>query len=125
MRHERDEFDTLHWVIVIGTIGLVLAGLVEFNARRQAAAMTRELLRPATPEERAQIDAATRAMERDMQIAAWPKHAPDPQAAWETVSRTPPGHRYDTRPLADNERCIGHQRFQHIGTAWTEIGSCE
>jgi hypothetical protein len=54
-----DEFFYLKLVLGLVVAVLVVVALIEWNARRQAAAMTRELLRPPTPEEMAtQCDAA-------------------------------------------------------------------
>ena len=50
------------WVYIGVSAALLVAipmGLIEWNAGRQAAAMTRELMRPATPEEQAQLDRQT------------------------------------------------------------------
>lgn len=50
-----DEFFYLKLALMLAVVVNVIAGLIEWNARRQAAAFTRELMRPATLEELRQV----------------------------------------------------------------------
>jgi hypothetical protein len=117
---ERDEFDTLHWLIVIGAIAAVVAGLIEFNARRQAKASVQawEQALTITPEQQAKIDADMAAMEAQARAQLW--RASPPRTAKTTRQAT-----YDQRPMAPDERCLQHQRFRHTGSTWTQIGTCQ
>lgn len=118
MRHEKDEFDTLHWVIVIGTIALVIAGLIEFNARRQAAAVIAQLTRPMSPAQQAEFDRQMAADEAEGKAIVQQLWANPPASRRRTPS-------YDTRPLNSDERCIEHQRFQRLENGWRQIGTCQ
>jgi len=114
---ERDEFDVLMWVLVTAVAVSALAGLIEFNARRQAAAITREMMRPATPDEVRQLN------EDILQSAAAFEQAVRPARVVQPVR---PNHSstYDTRPLDADERCIEHKRFRRLANGWASIGSC-
>ena len=122
-RRERDEFDVLSWVLIAAMVVAVIAGLIEFNARRQAAALTRELTRAPTAEEQQEQDRQLKAMEQRWQAEADAERPEmlrrlwgNPQTA--TQSATPP------QPLKLGERCINHQRFQRVSNGWVQIGSC-
>ena len=114
-----DEFLLLKIGIAAVFIALTIAGLIEWNARRQAAAMTRELLRPATPEEQAQL--AEMEAELTRQVEA---DAARLRRQLRRASEPPKRPRVDTRPLAADERCISGQRFRRILNGWEEIGTC-
>lgn len=113
MRREKDEFDTLHWVIVLCTAAALIAGLIEFNARRQAKANMRELeaALTITPEMRKKMDADIAALE-----------AEDRQYMQQVLG--PPRSRDDPRPLGIGERCMQHKRLRRIENGWEEIGTC-
>ncbi|MBA0251820.1 hypothetical protein FEO92_11575 [Stenotrophomonas maltophilia] len=91
-------------------------GLIEWNARRQAAAMTRELMRPATPEEQAELDRQAADWERKLQAEAAAESAQVQRELWATVQRAAP----PPRPLASDERCINGRRFQRIEGGWRD-----
>lgn len=110
-----DEFFYLKLLLAAAVVILVVAGLIEWNARRQAAAMTRELLRPATPQEQAQIDRYQREAAAEMQRMEREIRRPSRPAAQPRVN---------TRPLRDDERCIDGQRFRRIENGWLQAGTC-
>lgn len=105
------------WAYIAGAVVLavvIVMGLIEWNARRQAAAITRELMRPATPKEEARLRAEMAKLERDMTAAidaATPRYQPIP----------PTVERYQPLPLRDGERCIKGRRFQRIDGGWRDL----
>lgn len=113
-----DEFFYLKLLLGLVVVVGVVVGLIEWNARRQAAAMTRELLRPATPEEQGQLNEYQRQADAEM--------AQLRQELWQEVpaSSRPRSPRVDERPLAADERCISGQRLRRTGSAWTDAGTC-
>jgi hypothetical protein len=117
---ERDEFDIVLYVI-LGLVGIaVVMGLIEWNARRQAAAITREMLRPATAEETRTLNRLTREAELEAEQAVRAIYKPYPYPP-PNRSRKPVR---DLTPLAQDERCISGQRFRRLNNGWEEIGSC-
>lgn len=115
-----DEFRLLQIVLLVLLVGAMVAGLIEFNARRQAAALTREMLREATPEERAQMDRQLRDLDARL--------TPTPPTSSESDLR--PRHRRTNSavryvaPLQPGERCLSGQRFRRLKNGWEEIGTC-
>lgn len=110
-RPTRQREPTSPWLYIGVSAGLLVAiamGLIEWNARRQAAAMTRELMRPATPEEQAQLDRQHAEWERKLKAESAAELAEVQRALWAdgTPARPAP------RPLGANERCIEGRRFQ-------------
>lgn len=75
---------------------VIVMGLIEWNARRQAAAMTRELTRPMTAKEEAQFKA-----EKVRQVQL-------------------PKAEYIPLPLRPGERCIRGRRLQPIEGGWRD-----
>ena len=110
-----DEFALLRLVLTVLLVGGMVAVLIEFNARRQAAAMTREMLRPATSEEQALIAREVAAMEAALV-------APAPRPPSNQDRRVQP--RVIRAPLNPGERCISGQRFRRLENGWEEIGTC-
>lgn len=92
-------------------------GLIEWNARRQAAAMTRELMRPMTAQEEAELKAA---IDRDMR-----KLEVETAAEVAAVRRTIQLDRMlpvaEPRPLAPGERCMQGHRFKRIEGGWRDL----
>lgn len=116
---ERDEFDIVLYVI-LGLVAIaVVMGLIEWNARRNAAAFTREMLRPATAEETRALEQATRALTADAarELRTYKPYPYPPPNRSRKVTR-------DLTPLAADERCISGQRFRRIPNGWQQIGSC-
>src|SRR5688500_15867567 len=105
-----DEFFFLKLVIAAVFVVLLIAGLIEWNARRQAAAMTRELLRPATAEEQAQISGMNVELARQAEVEA----AQLRRQLWGNGPTPQRSERIDARPLASDERCISGQRFRRL-----------
>lgn len=97
----------------LATIAIVM-GLIEWNARRQAAAMTAELMRPMNAKEQARFDAEMKKLEaqvdRELQAIA-------PRA----VDMPLPVYRYDPLPLQPGERCINGRRFKRIEGGWQDL----
>jgi len=110
---------TSPWIYIGVSAALLIAiamGLIEWNARRQAAAMTRELMRPATPEEQAQLDRQTAEWERKMKAESAAELAEVQRALWADGATARPA----PRPLGANERCIEGRRFQRIEGGWRD-----
>lgn len=115
-----DEFFYLKIALGVLAIAAIVAGLIEWNARRQAAAMTRELTRPMTYEESEALNRQLEAMEpSEAELAAMRDKLWEPPVA---IQR--PRKARDTRPLSDGERCIDGQRFHRLANGWEEIGTC-
>lgn len=104
------------WAYIAGGIALavvIVMGLIEWSARRQAAAMTRELTRPMTAKEEAQFKAEM--ARADKEVAAvlqesMPKHRQIPL----------PQTEYVPLPLRPGERCIRGRRLQPIEGGWRD-----
>ena len=120
---ERDEFDIVLYV-VLGVIAIaVVMGLIEWNARRNAAAISRELMRPMTLEEERKLeDQMARAFPEptaaeidELRSQVWAKPA-------RSVRRPTPTR--DLSPLNEGERCINHQRFRRVSNGWIQNGTC-
>lgn len=106
------------YIIVGATLLIAIAmGLIEWNARRQAAAMTRELTRPMTEKEQADFNA-----EMDRQVRQLQAQTANEVAA---VQRTIRLDRVlpvqERRPLKGGERCIEGRRFQRIEGGWRDL----
>lgn len=118
-RPVRQNEPTSPWIYIGVSAALLIAiamGLIEWNARRQAAAMTRELMRPATPEEQAQLDRQTAAWDRKMKAESAAELAEVQRALWANGATARPA----PRPLGANERCIEGRRFQRIEGGWRD-----
>jgi hypothetical protein len=91
---------------------VVVMGLIEWSARRSAAAMMAELNRPATPEERARFNAEmqrlTEESERDVRNAV------------RTIQLTPQVEYAPPAPLRPGERCIRGRRFERLENGWRD-----
>jgi hypothetical protein len=88
-------------------------GLIEWNARRQAAAMTRELSRPMTLKEEAQFKADLARADKEMSVAL--------EEVVPRVQRfTLPQTEYMPVPLRPGERCIRGRRLQRIEGGWRD-----
>lgn len=108
------------WLYIVVGAALLVAiamGLIEWNARRQAAAMTRELMRPMTAQEEAELKAA---IDRDMR-----KLEVETAAEVAAVRRTIQLDRMlpvaEPRPLAPGERCMQGHRFKRIEGGWRDL----
>lgn len=118
-RPARQNEPTSPWLYIGVSAALLIAiamGLIEWNARRQAAAMTRELMRPATPEEQAQLDRQTAEWERKLTAESAAELAEVQRALWADGAKARPA----PRPLGPNERCIEGRRFQRIEGGWRD-----
>lgn len=110
---------TSPWLYIAVGCALLIAiamGLIEWNARRQAAAMTRELIRPATPAEKAEMDRQMAEWERKLQAEAAAESAQIQRELWGAMERAAP----PPRPLSADERCINGRRFQRIEGGWRD-----
>lgn len=101
--------------VAIGAAALVAIamGLIEWNARRQAAAFTAELTRPMTPEEaarherwQAEMEAETARELAQVQREIWIE--PQPRQI----------HR---EPLRPGQRCMQGRRIERIEGGWRDI----
>lgn len=125
MRTSRtDEFAWVKWLFIAAGTVAVIMGLIEWNARRQAAASVKEWMRPMTVDEKAQLEAAMaeQLAELDRELAKTP-----PQQIRQLQLRvgSPPASTSKERaPLAPDERCMSGQRFQRVENGWVQVGSC-
>ena len=106
--------------MILGLVGIaVVMGLIEWNARRQAAAITREMFRPATADETRAIKQVTHQAELEAERALidYRVRTPTPRRR----SREPIR---DLTPLAADERCINGQRFRRVSNGWIQNGTC-
>lgn len=116
-------------LLVVGVVAVVViaAALIEWNARRSVAAVTRELLRPATPEEQAAIDQGMKEIENSFEVSE-EESAAMRAAVFREVSYAPPPppqrQQIRNEPLGPEERCISGQRFRRLTNGWEEVGSC-
>jgi hypothetical protein len=117
---DRSESAPLYYILAAVALIAIVMLLIEWNARRQAAAMTRELLRPATPEEQLQLEAAVAEL-----VPAEPTEAENAALLRQVWGEDEPrAQRAQPAPLAAGERCISGQRFRRLPNGWEEIGTC-
>lgn len=90
--------------------------LIEWNARRQVAAVARELMRPFTAQEEAQPKAALDRDARRLKAAT----AAGVAAARRTVQLDRLLPVTEPCPLQAGERCIQGRRFKRIESGWRE-----
>jgi hypothetical protein len=115
---EYTEIDVTVWILVAVAIIGIIVGLIEWNARRQAAALTHEMLRPATAEEKAAIDAIAEESERELkkQLAAEQRYTQQQMAELRQLRA-----KAAARSLEDNERCIGGTRMRRVDNGWQQV----
>ncbi|WP_363733232.1 hypothetical protein [Stenotrophomonas indicatrix] len=108
------------WLYIVVGAALLIAiamGLIEWNARRQAAAMTRELTRPMTAQEQADFNAEMDRQARQLQAET----AAEVAAVQRTVKLDRLLPVQERRPLQAGERCIEGRRFQKIQGGWRDL----
>lgn len=98
-------------IIAALAIAVVMA-LIEWNARRSAAAMMAELNRPATAAERAQFDAEMKRLAEESER--------DVRDVVRTIQLTPHAEYVPPAPLKPGERCIRGRRFERIENGWRD-----
>lgn len=115
---EYTEIDVTVWVLIAVAIIGIVVGLIEWNARRQAAAVTREMLRPATAEERAAIGAIAAEGERELQkqLAAEQRYSRQ-QTAEIRLLRA----KAAARPLENDEKCVEETRMRRVDNGWKQV----
>jgi hypothetical protein len=116
----RPENDSAMWLkiaLCAAALILIAMGLIEWNARRQAAAISAELTRPMTAREEARFKAELKRWEAETQaetareLAELQRHI--------TVEPQP---RYAPRaPLIQGQRCIQGRRFERIEGGWRDL----
>ncbi|NYF35099.1 hypothetical protein [Stenotrophomonas sp. JAI102] len=99
---------------VVVTI-LIAMGLIEWNVRRQAAAITAELTRPMTKAEQAKFDADVAKLNREAEAEARAFRRSMEQALDTMPAYAAPN------PLRTGERCIGGKRLQRIEGGWRDV----
>jgi hypothetical protein len=92
-------------------------GLIEWNARRQAAAMTRELTRPMTAKEQAEFNAEIERQTRQLRAET----AAEVAAVKRTIQLDRLLPVEERRPLERGQRCIEGRRFQRIEGGWRDL----
>ncbi|WP_230598060.1 hypothetical protein [Xanthomonas albilineans] len=104
----------------ISVVVLIAAamGLIEWNARRQAAAMTNEILRPMTPSEEATFKAQISKFNKEMEIESAAELERTRRILWN--EKIQPAV-YTPRPLAPGERCMQGRRLQRIENGWQQL----
>lgn len=108
------------WIYIAVSAALLVAiamGLIEWNARRQAAAMTRELTRPMTAQEQADFNAEMDRQARQLQAET----AAEVAAVQQTIQLDRLLPMQERRPLEAGERCIEGRRFQKIQGGWRDL----
>ncbi|MDQ7298029.1 hypothetical protein ACT6SE_10210 [Stenotrophomonas sp. LC732] len=120
-RPARQSEPTSPWLYIGVSAALLVViaiGLIEWNARRQAAAMTRELMRPATPEEQAALDRQTAEWEQKLRAET----AAELAQVRRTIQLDRALPRVERRPLEAGERCIDGRRFKRMdGGGWRDL----
>lgn len=120
-RTARQTEPTSPWAYIGVSAALLVAiamGLIEWNARRQAAAMTRELMRPATPEEQAMLDRQAAEWQRKLEAET----AAEMAQARQTIQLDRVVPVPDRNPLQTGERCIDGRRFKRLeGGGWRDL----
>jgi len=107
------------WIYIGVGAALLIAiamGLIEWNARRQAAAMTREMMRPATPAEQAELNKQVAEWQRKFNEESADEDARLRRSIWANDAQVAPA----PRPLNRDERCIDGRRFQRIDGGWRD-----
>ncbi|WP_230595888.1 hypothetical protein [Xanthomonas albilineans] len=115
--------------IFVAVLIATAMGLIEWNARRQAAAMANEMLRPMTPSEEATFKAQiskfnkeattwSRDMEKEMEIESADELERARRILWN--EKIQPAV-YRPRPLAPGERCMQGRRLQRIENGWQQL----
>lgn len=104
----------LYAAVATGLLVIISMGLIEWNARRQAVALTREMMRPMTPREQASLTAA---IDRDIRNLA-AQSAADVAAVSREIQLERRLPVKAPRPLSAGERCIQGERLQRIEGGW-------
>lgn len=107
----------LYMAVAAAALIVIAMGLIEWNARRQAAAMTRELMRPMTAQEEAEFKAK---IDRDMRKLE-AENAADVAAVRRTIQLDRVLPTVQQRPLGDGERCMQGHRFKRIEGGWRDL----
>lgn len=90
---------------------VAIAGLIEWNARRQSAAMVRELLK--SPEAQLVLAKRDDGKLKPCKLFEMPSNA---------TTATP--IEIDRSPLAADERCINGKRYRSVEGGWQQTGTC-
>lgn len=104
--------------LAIVALLLMAMGLIEWNARRQAAAMTAELMRPMTPAEETRFNEQMRRWERELEAET----AKDLAAVQRHLRVVPQVQRHEPRaPLRPGQRCMQGRRLERIEGGWRDL----
>lgn len=108
------------WAYIAGGIVLaivIIMGLIEWNARRQAAAISAELTRPMNKAEQARFDAqkAKWVAEEEALIREYRRYIDRP------ITLRPQPIPIAPAPLRNGQRCIGGKRFERIDGGWRDL----
>lgn len=111
---------TPQWAYIAGGIALAVViamGLIEWNARRQAAAISAELTRPMTSAEQARFDEQkAKWAEEDEAIMREHRRYID-----RAITLSPQPLPIEPAPLRNGQRCIGGKRFERISGGWRDL----
>lgn len=108
--------DSNMWLKVVIEAAVLVAiamGLIEWNARRQAAAFTAELTRPMTPEEAAKHER----WEAEMAAETARELAEVRREIW----IEPQPRQIHREPLRPGQRCMQGRRIERIEGGWRDI----
>ena len=111
------------WLKVAGglvIVVLIAMGLIEWNAKRQAVAMTAELLRPMTPAEEARFKEQQRRWEKEMEAEA-AKDLAEVRRQIREVNYPQQPQYVPPAPLQPGQRCIQGRRFERIEGGWRNL----
>jgi len=118
VRHAAQQTSGPPWGYIAGGVVaaiLIIMGLIEWNALRQAAAITAELTRPMTKAEQAKFDADVAKLTREAEAEARAFRQSMEQAFDRTPVYVAP------HPLRQGERCISGKRLQRIEGGWRDV----
>lgn len=118
VRHVGRQTSGPPWGPIVGGVVaaiLIIMGLIEWNARRQAAAITAELTRPMTKAEQAKFDADVTKLTREAEAEARAFRRSMEQALDTMPAYAAPN------PLRAGEQCMSGKRLQRIEGGWRDV----
>jgi len=114
---DRDSGIWLKVGIGIAALVVIAMGLIEWNARRQAAAMTAELTRPMTPKEEARFKAEMARWEAEIEAET----AKELAKVRREIRFDPQPMHIPRAPLRPGQRCMQGKRLERIEGGWRDL----